>query len=202
MGVGVQVAKVATLYQVMSIRLASYEFLVLVKDVEHLAIRRRRVYYILSLMLMLLLIFKEPQATNEEIPMLDIVHLVHNSSNTLIDNLEPNSRLFSTHQAHETPRKSLLTTASEYLRQGEEFKREEAVWLWIPEAKRKVWRRTPTPWFNHLRSDRLQGNPDGLVPLLGCMDPSLGPDQSGLGRLFCDSLDRGIEADRGKTKEP
>ena len=64
MGVGVQVAKVATLYQVMSIRLASYEFFVLVKDVEHLAIRRRRVYYLLSLMLMLLLIIKEPQATN------------------------------------------------------------------------------------------------------------------------------------------
>ena len=83
------------------------------KDVKHLTISRRRVYYLLSLMLLLLLIIKEPQATNEEIPMLDIVHLVHNSSNTLIDNLEPNSRSFSAHQAHETPRKSLLTTASE-----------------------------------------------------------------------------------------
>ncbi|KAF2537079.1 hypothetical protein F2Q68_00019982 [Brassica cretica] len=91
----------------------TYEFLVIVKDVKHLTISRRRVYYLLSLMLLLLLIIKEPQATNEEIPMLDIVHLVHNSSNTLIDNLEPNSRSFSAHQAHETPRKSLLTTASE-----------------------------------------------------------------------------------------
>ncbi|KAF2537080.1 hypothetical protein F2Q68_00019981 [Brassica cretica] len=45
-------------------------------------------------------------------------------------------------------------------------------------------------------------NPDGLGPLLGCMDPSLGPDQSGLGRLFYDSLDRGTEADRSKAKEP
>ncbi|KAF3566327.1 hypothetical protein DY000_02013193 [Brassica cretica] len=91
----------------------TYEFLVLVKDVEHLAIQRRRVYYLLSLMLLLILIIKELQDTNEEIPMLDIFHLVHNSSNTLIGNLEPNLRSFSTHQEHETPRKSLLTTAFE-----------------------------------------------------------------------------------------
>ena len=50
MGVGVQVAKVATLYQVMSIRLASYEFFVLVKDVELLGIRKRGFYYLLRLL--------------------------------------------------------------------------------------------------------------------------------------------------------
>ncbi|CAN6988746.1 unnamed protein product, partial [Brassica rapa subsp. trilocularis] len=56
---------------------------------------------------------KEPQVTNEEIPVVNIVHLAQNSFSTLVENLEPCSGSLSTQQALETPEKSLITTPSE-----------------------------------------------------------------------------------------
>uniref|UniRef100_A0A0D3B157 DUF4283 domain-containing protein n=1 Tax=Brassica oleracea var. oleracea TaxID=109376 RepID=A0A0D3B157_BRAOL len=56
---------------------------------------------------------KEPQVTNEEIPVVNIVHLAQNSFSTLVENLEPCSGSLSTQQELETPEKSLITTPSE-----------------------------------------------------------------------------------------
>lgn len=56
---------------------------------------------------------KESQVTNEDIPIVDIVHLVQNSSITHLEHVEPNSRSHTTHQSFETSKKSLVTFSSE-----------------------------------------------------------------------------------------
>lgn len=59
------------------------------------------------------LLLRKLIVTNGEIPLVDIVHLVHSSSSTLAHDLEPHSLSSSTHQKHETLKKSLATTTLE-----------------------------------------------------------------------------------------
>ncbi|KAL0865048.1 hypothetical protein Bca101_044166 [Brassica carinata] len=56
---------------------------------------------------------KESQVTYEDIPIVDIVHLMENSSKTHVEHVEPNSRSHTTHQSLETSKKSLVTLSSE-----------------------------------------------------------------------------------------
>ncbi|KAF8109278.1 hypothetical protein N665_0098s0006, partial [Sinapis alba] len=53
-------------------------------------------------------ITKEPQVTNEEVPMVDIVKLLQNSSTCRADHLEPNLRSPITQQTHQTTKNSLV----------------------------------------------------------------------------------------------
>ncbi|XP_013601674.1 PREDICTED: uncharacterized protein LOC106309153 [Brassica oleracea var. oleracea] len=56
---------------------------------------------------------KETQGTGEEIPIVDIVKLLQNTSSTHADHLEPKSLSPSSHQVGETPIESYVTTPSE-----------------------------------------------------------------------------------------
>lgn len=86
-----------------------FEFVGFVKDTEHLAIRRRCVYYLL-IHIDLLLLQKQTDVTNEEIPMVNIVQLLQNTSSTHVDHLEPNLHSPFVHLECETPKKSSVTT--------------------------------------------------------------------------------------------
>ncbi|CAF2167609.1 unnamed protein product [Brassica napus] len=56
---------------------------------------------------------KESQVAKEDIPIVDIVHLMQNSSITHVEHVEPNSRSHTTHQSLETSKKSVVTLPSE-----------------------------------------------------------------------------------------
>ncbi|KAF2581088.1 hypothetical protein F2Q70_00009285 [Brassica cretica] len=62
---------------------------------------------------MIMFLLQRNQATSEEIPMVDIVHLLQNSSTTLVDHLETGSCSLSSHHAQGTLQKFSVIMPSE-----------------------------------------------------------------------------------------